>query len=54
LEQYHRNAEEITVVMTDIGMPVMGGFELIRERNKINPKLLSSSPAALETHIHHN
>ncbi len=39
LEVYRKNAEYITLVITDIGMPVMDGFELFRELKKLAPKL---------------
>ena len=39
LEMYQKNAEYITLVLTDIGMPVMDGYELIRELKKLNPEL---------------
>ncbi len=39
LELYHNNAADITLVVTDIGMPVMGGYELFRELKKLNPEL---------------
>jgi DNA-binding NtrC family response regulator len=39
LELYLNNAAEITFVITDMGMPVMGGYELFRELKKINPEL---------------
>jgi signal transduction histidine kinase len=39
LELYLKNATEIDLVLTDIGMPVMDGYELFRELKKINPKL---------------
>lgn len=37
LELYHRNAADITLVVTDMGMPVMDGYALIRELNKLDP-----------------
>jgi nitrogen-specific signal transduction histidine kinase len=39
LELYQKNASEITLVLTDIGMPLMDGYELCRELKKINPEL---------------
>ena len=39
LEQYQRNAKEISLVVTDIGMPVMDGYALFRELKKLNPDL---------------
>ncbi|MDD2736166.1 MAG: PAS domain S-box protein [Desulfuromonadaceae bacterium] len=39
LEIYQNNASEITLVVTDMGMPVMDGYELCRELKKIDPKL---------------
>ncbi len=39
LELYRKNAEYITLVVTDIGMPVMDGYELFSELKKINPEL---------------
>jgi len=39
LELYSENSEYITLVVTDIGMPVMNGHQLITELKKINPEL---------------
>lgn len=39
LEMYRKNAPHITLVLTDIGMPVMNGYEMIPELKKINPGL---------------
>jgi PAS domain S-box-containing protein len=39
LEQYRNNAAEITLVVTDMDMPVMDGYQLFRELNNINPEL---------------
>ena len=39
LELYQKNAAGITLVITDIGMPVMDGYELIAELKKLNRKL---------------
>jgi signal transduction histidine kinase len=39
LELYQRNATDITLVMTDIGMPVMDGYELFSRLKNLNNKL---------------
>ena len=39
LEMYKKNVAEITIVMTDLGMPVMDGYELFSELKKLNPEL---------------
>jgi|GEM_PF-6660693 len=39
LEIYKQNAAEITIVITDLGMPVMDGYELFSELKKLNPEL---------------
>jgi PAS domain S-box-containing protein len=39
LEQYRKNAAVITLVMTDIGMPLMSGYELIAELKKLDPEV---------------
>ncbi|MEI7934846.1 MAG: ATP-binding protein, partial [Chlorobiaceae bacterium] len=39
LELYRKNAADITLVVTDMGMPVMDGYALFRELKKIKPKL---------------
>jgi nitrogen-specific signal transduction histidine kinase/CheY-like chemotaxis protein len=39
LALYQQHAAEITLVMTDIGMPVMDGYELFHELKKEQPKL---------------
>ena len=39
LDMYKKNVEEITLVITDMGMPVMSGYELFRELKTLNPKL---------------
>jgi CheY-like chemotaxis protein len=39
LEFYQNNAAEITLVVTDIGMPAMDGYELFRELKKLNREL---------------
>ena len=36
---YQKNAEYITLVLTDIGMPVMDGYQLIHELKKLDPEL---------------
>lgn len=37
LELFQKNAEYITLVVTDLSMPVMDGYELIRELKKLDP-----------------
>ena len=39
LELYQKNATDITLVMTDMGMPIMDGYELFSELKKLNPEL---------------
>ena len=39
LELYQQNAADISLVLLDIGMPVMDGYELFRELKKLNPAL---------------
>ncbi len=39
LELYRKNSEYINLVVTDLGMPVMNGYELLREIKQINPEL---------------
>jgi CheY-like chemotaxis protein len=39
LELYQKNAADITMVVTDIGMPIMNGYEMFSELKKLNPKL---------------
>jgi PAS domain S-box-containing protein len=39
IEQYRKNASEIGLVLTDVGMPLMDGYELIAELKKLDPKL---------------
>ncbi len=39
LELYKKAAEEITLVVTDIGMPVMDGYALFRDLKKLDPSL---------------
>ncbi len=36
---YQKNPGEITLVLTDIGMPIMDGYSLIRELKKLDPRL---------------
>ena len=39
LEMFQKNAAEIILVLTDMGMPVMDGYELFFELKKLNPEL---------------
>lgn len=39
LELYRKNADYISIVVTDVGMPVMDGYDLFRELKKIKPEL---------------
>ncbi len=39
LELYSENAADITLVITDMGMPIMDGYALFRELKKLNPLL---------------
>ena len=39
LKLYKKNAADITLVFTDIGMPVMDGYALFAELKKLNPEL---------------
>ena len=39
LELYRKNSSEVTLVITDLGMPVMDGYELFYELKNLNPKL---------------
>ena len=39
LESYRSNAETITLVLTDMGMPVMDGYQLFHELKKLDRKL---------------
>lgn len=39
LELYHQHSTDITLVLTDIGMPVMDGYALVIELKKVNPAL---------------
>ena len=57
LEMYQKNAEYITLVLTDIGMPVMDGYQLIHKLKTLNPELpiiVSSGfdDAEVTSHIH--
>lgn len=59
LEMYQKHANNITLVLTDIGMPVMDGYELIHELKILNPELpiiVSSGfgDAEVTTHIQEN
>ncbi len=36
---YQKNQAEITLVFTDMGMPIMDGYEMIRKLKGINPDL---------------
>lgn len=36
---YRKNADYITLVVTDLGMSVMDGYQLFNELKKINPEL---------------
>ena len=59
LEMYQKNAEYITLVLTDIGMPVMDGYQLIHKLKTLNPELpiiVSSGfgDAEVTSHIHEN
>jgi two-component system cell cycle sensor histidine kinase/response regulator CckA len=59
LEMYQKHSNYITLVLTDIGMPVMNGYELIRELKKLNPELpiiVSSGfgDAEVTSRIHEN
>jgi len=37
--ELYKNRTEISLVLTDVGMPVMNGYELFAELKKLNPKL---------------
>ncbi len=39
LEMYQKNAAEITLVVTDMGMPVMDGYELFHKLKSLDPEL---------------
>ncbi len=39
LELYQRNPADITLVVTDMGMPIMNGYKLFNELKQLNPKL---------------
>ncbi len=39
LEMYQKNSAEITLVFTDMGMPVMDGYELLSELKSLDPEL---------------
>ena len=39
LEQYQKNAADITLVVTDMGMPVMDGYQLFSELKALRPEL---------------
>ena len=39
LERYRENASGITLVVTDMGMPIMDGYTLFRELKQLNPRL---------------
>jgi two-component system, cell cycle sensor histidine kinase and response regulator CckA len=39
LELYQQNAADITLVVTDMGMPVMNGYELFNKLKQLDPKL---------------
>ena len=39
LEMYQKNAADITLILTDIGMPVMDGYELVEKLKKLKPEL---------------
>lgn len=39
LERYRRHAREISLVVTDLGMPVMDGYALLRELKLLDPAL---------------
>jgi PAS domain S-box-containing protein len=39
LELYQKNAADITLVVTDIGMPVMNGYELFYKLKQLSPQL---------------
>jgi len=39
MEQYRKNSSEISLVLTDIGMPLMNGYQLLAELKKNDPEL---------------
>ena len=39
LELYHQNATDITLVITDMGMPIMNGYELFYKLKQLDPQL---------------
>jgi DNA-binding NarL/FixJ family response regulator len=39
LELYQNNAADITLVVADIGMPIMNGYEMFRELKRLDPEL---------------
>lgn len=39
LELYRKDPSEVTLVLTDMGMPVMDGYELFAELKKLSPEL---------------
>jgi signal transduction histidine kinase/CheY-like chemotaxis protein len=39
IELYQKHGEQITMVITDLGMPVMDGYTLLRELKSLNPEL---------------
>jgi PAS domain S-box-containing protein len=39
LELYQKYVADITLVLTDMGMPIMNGYELVHELKKLNPVL---------------
>jgi PAS domain S-box-containing protein len=39
LELFQKNIKDIILVMTDLGMPIMNGYELVQELKKLSPDL---------------
>lgn len=39
LEHFRKNQEEYSLIISDIRMPTMNGFQFVREAKKINPKV---------------
>jgi CheY-like chemotaxis protein len=39
VEHFRKNQEEYSLIISDIRMPTMNGFEFVREAKKINPKV---------------